>query len=94
MFYLYAQNIIVRNNVWLFCFLGNSVVHGVWMTALGKCCLQCVLFGSQIWANAFSSERSAGDLVFTDEDSWGTGSQVTTTLYNDKNEVSFYSNGC
>lgn len=43
---------------------------------------------TQIWANSFSAERGAGDLVFTEEESWGTGSQVTTTLYNDKNEAS------
>ncbi|XP_076455321.1 70 kDa neurofilament protein-like [Babylonia areolata] len=40
----------------------------------------------RIWAGGFSSERSAGDLVFGEQDSWGTGSQITTTLLNDKNE--------
>nr|KAG5693148.1 hypothetical protein BaRGS_035346 [Batillaria attramentaria] len=40
----------------------------------------------KIWAAVYSSERGAGDLVFNDEETWGTGSQITTTLYNDKNE--------
>lgn len=41
----------------------------------------------QIWAADFSAERGAGDLVFNEEGSWGTGSQITTSLYNEKNEV-------
>ena len=33
---------------------------------------------------------SLHDLVFRDEDSWGTGQKVTTTLVSDRNEVSRY----
>ncbi|PVD21889.1 hypothetical protein C0Q70_17692 [Pomacea canaliculata] len=40
----------------------------------------------KIWAADFSAERGAGDLVFNEEGSWGTGSQITTSLYNEKNE--------
>ena len=49
--------------------------------------LQYVPLFLQIWAGGCSSQRGTGDLVFTGEDSWGSGSHVTTTLYNDKNEV-------
>lgn len=40
----------------------------------------------KIWAAAFSTERGAGDLVCNDEETWGTGAQITTTLVNDKGE--------
>ncbi|XP_046555572.1 70 kDa neurofilament protein-like [Haliotis rubra] len=39
-----------------------------------------------IWAKGSSASAGLNDLVFRDADSWGTGSNITTTLLNNKNE--------
>ncbi|XP_046565570.1 70 kDa neurofilament protein-like [Haliotis rubra] len=40
----------------------------------------------KIWAKGSSTSAGLNDLVFRDADSWGTGSNITTTLLNNKNE--------
>lgn len=40
----------------------------------------------KILARGSASEAGLNDLVFRDEDNWGVGSQVTTSLINEKDE--------
>ncbi|XP_041367930.1 60 kDa neurofilament protein-like [Gigantopelta aegis] len=40
----------------------------------------------KIWARGSASMASLNDLVFRDEDSWGSGKKVTTSLMTDRNE--------
>lgn len=42
----------------------------------------------QIWGGGFAKEATgASDYIFHEEDTWGVGSDASTVLINDKNEV-------
>ena len=49
--------------------------------------LYVIIFIFQILARKAAGQAGLNDLVFRDEDNWGVGSQVTTSLINDKEEV-------